>query len=429
MSESETRFVFSEEAAQVLMAHLREAREEKGWTIEDLSDRTRMSLHVLQALEAGDFQVVEPPFVRAFLRSYAEEVGVQVDEVHGVFPEPKALVEVPLEDDHDIPIVPRPKVPWGTVTKIGGAVAFLTLLWLWQPWASDSETPAGRETPASDRTTPAQDKPFAIMADTESEADSLMVSTETPDTTAATENEPVLRRRTPPPPTLTREDRSAPALTPTLHSVGTVELSGPRYLLGPAHAAQRRCSLRRNDAAGQHARVGGPQDDADQSRASLGPCAWRSTATRWRCPTAGAITPRSSSRRAHRQRRVGGPHGAAGGRALPLPLSDPFTYHVPDEFEDAVEPGMRAVVPFRRDVLTGVVVGVFDEGSRRLDFDTKPIHDLPDPDPVFDDTMLSLTKWVAEYYLSTWARRWLLRFHRGSNVKAAGWFARRPATR
>ena len=31
--------------------------------------------------------------------------------------------------------------------------------------------------------------------------------------------------------------------------------------------------------------------------------------------------------------------------ALPLPIDDLFTYHVPPEFYDAIEPGMRAIVP------------------------------------------------------------------------------------
>jgi len=84
--------------------------------------------------------------------------------------------------------------------------------------------------------------------------------------------------------------------------------------------------------------------------------------------------------------------------ALPLPLESLFTYHVPPALEEGAEPGMRAVVQFRRDVLTGVIVGEHDP----VEFVTKPVLDLPDPEPVFDAAMLALTKWVAEYYLASW---------------------------
>ena len=88
--------------------------------------------------------------------------------------------------------------------------------------------------------------------------------------------------------------------------------------------------------------------------------------------------------------------------ALPLPLADPFTYHVPPGLEEAAEPGMRATVEFRRDLLTGVIVAAYAEGERSLGFTTKPIQDLPDPEPVFDAAMLRLTRWVADYYLASW---------------------------
>jgi primosomal protein N' (replication factor Y) len=39
-----------------------------------------------------------------------------------------------------------------------------------------------------------------------------------------------------------------------------------------------------------------------------------------------------------------------------------------------------------------------EDGARKL----KPVLDFPDPAPVVDSAMLSLTRWVAEYYLSSW---------------------------
>jgi primosomal protein N' (replication factor Y) (superfamily II helicase) len=84
--------------------------------------------------------------------------------------------------------------------------------------------------------------------------------------------------------------------------------------------------------------------------------------------------------------------------ALPLPMDDLFTYHLSRDLEGVVLPGMRVVVPFKRDRLTGVVVGFRDQ----VDFRTRPIIDAPDPEPAFDEGMLRLTRWVADYYLSSW---------------------------
>ena len=88
--------------------------------------------------------------------------------------------------------------------------------------------------------------------------------------------------------------------------------------------------------------------------------------------------------------------------ALPLPVDELFTYHVPPDMQEAAEPGMRVVVEFRRGVQTGVIVSVFPDGSRTVDFRTKPVRDFPDPGPVFDRAMLDLTRWVSEYYLASW---------------------------
>lgn len=84
--------------------------------------------------------------------------------------------------------------------------------------------------------------------------------------------------------------------------------------------------------------------------------------------------------------------------ALPLPLDELFTYHVPEGLVEAIEPGMRVVVPFKRDTATGVVI----RDRETVDFRTRPIIDVPDPEPVFDEHMLALTRWVSEYYLSSW---------------------------
>lgn len=56
---------------------LREAREEKGISLEDLQERTKIQKRYLQAIEEGNFDRLPGHFYsRAFIKSYAEAVGL-----------------------------------------------------------------------------------------------------------------------------------------------------------------------------------------------------------------------------------------------------------------------------------------------------------------------------------------------------------------
>ncbi len=125
----------------ILVEHLREAREAKGWTLEDVADQTCISYRVLQGLESGRFDVIESPYVRAFLRGYAAAVGVPVEEVNDAFPEAKTQVELPSDDaeERKIPVVPRTRIPWPMLLKSAFGIAVLALVWSWRPWAPGDE--------------------------------------------------------------------------------------------------------------------------------------------------------------------------------------------------------------------------------------------------------------------------------------------------
>ena len=61
---------------------LRVARECAGLRLEDISARTKIKLLQLQALERGEFDRLPGEFfTRAFLRTYAREVGLSADEI------------------------------------------------------------------------------------------------------------------------------------------------------------------------------------------------------------------------------------------------------------------------------------------------------------------------------------------------------------
>ena len=61
---------------------LRRARERAGLRIEDVSARTKINAAFLRALETGHFETLPGHFfTRAFLKTYAREVGLSPDEV------------------------------------------------------------------------------------------------------------------------------------------------------------------------------------------------------------------------------------------------------------------------------------------------------------------------------------------------------------
>ena len=81
--------------------------------------------------------------------------------------------------------------------------------------------------------------------------------------------------------------------------------------------------------------------------------------------------------------------------ALPVPLDMVFTYHVMDDASPVV--GGRVLVPFRQQRLTGIVVELHD---RKPSVAIKPILSVLDSTPVLDQQLLSLGRWIADYYLA-----------------------------
>src|SRR5262245_59469038 len=66
--------------AQTVGARLREAREKRGLSLRQISTRTRISVMSLEAVERSDLtRLPGGIFTRAFIRSYAQEVGLDPD--------------------------------------------------------------------------------------------------------------------------------------------------------------------------------------------------------------------------------------------------------------------------------------------------------------------------------------------------------------
>ena len=83
-----------------------------------------------------------------------------------------------------------------------------------------------------------------------------------------------------------------------------------------------------------------------------------------------------------------------------LPLREPFTYSIPTQFLGTVQVGMRVLVPFGRRQITGYVVNLSDKWDKPVKL--KAIADLPDTEPIVNAEILSLTRWLGDYYQSTW---------------------------
>nr|WP_055108397.1 RodZ domain-containing protein [Paenibacillus ihumii] len=61
---------------------LKEARLARGLSLDDVQDMTKIRKRYLEAIEAGDYKVLPGSFyVRAFIKTYAETVGVDADEL------------------------------------------------------------------------------------------------------------------------------------------------------------------------------------------------------------------------------------------------------------------------------------------------------------------------------------------------------------
>ncbi len=83
--------------------------------------------------------------------------------------------------------------------------------------------------------------------------------------------------------------------------------------------------------------------------------------------------------------------------ALPVSLEREFTYLIPPDLESAIQVGVRVIVPFGRQVATGLIVGLPEATQVQ---GLKPIRDVIDGAPVVTDELLQLCRWVAQYYLA-----------------------------
>jgi primosomal protein N' (replication factor Y) len=83
--------------------------------------------------------------------------------------------------------------------------------------------------------------------------------------------------------------------------------------------------------------------------------------------------------------------------ALPLPIDKYFTYSLPDDSCQSEVIGRRALVPFGKRQLTGIIIDIQAEVGP--DEKIRPVSELLDDEPLFTKDMLGITRWIADYYI------------------------------
>jgi primosomal protein N' (replication factor Y) len=81
--------------------------------------------------------------------------------------------------------------------------------------------------------------------------------------------------------------------------------------------------------------------------------------------------------------------------SLPVPIDRPFTYLLPETLRRRVRPGCRIIAPFGHRKLTGVVLRTHASPPEAA---AREALRLVDEEPVFDEPLLRLGRWVADYY-------------------------------
>ncbi|KAB2834886.1 MAG: hypothetical protein F9K48_05385, partial [Candidatus Brocadia sp.] len=82
-----------------------------------------------------------------------------------------------------------------------------------------------------------------------------------------------------------------------------------------------------------------------------------------------------------------------------IPLQKVFHYSVPTHLRENLTPGMRIRIPFGNKITTGFCVGFTDIPFTDK---TKDVLNVLDKEPLIDDTMLKITRWLSSHYCCGW---------------------------
>ncbi len=85
---------------------------------------------------------------------------------------------------------------------------------------------------------------------------------------------------------------------------------------------------------------------------------------------------------------------------IPLSLPQNYTWLVPDQFKDSIQPGIRVEVTLRKNKkYAGIVKKIHETISP--EFNPSPILNILDTDPIVHPQQLQFWEWIAHYYMCT----------------------------
>ena len=84
---------------------------------------------------------------------------------------------------------------------------------------------------------------------------------------------------------------------------------------------------------------------------------------------------------------------------LPLSLADSYTYIIPKELENTIQPGFRVIVPFGKNkYYTAIVLRIHQNKPQNITL--KEIHSQLDSKPIVNQHQLKLWQWISFYYMA-----------------------------
>ena len=85
---------------------------------------------------------------------------------------------------------------------------------------------------------------------------------------------------------------------------------------------------------------------------------------------------------------------------LAIPDEDGFTYRVPDELLSFIQPGIQVIIPFHKKYVSGIVLELVSELPEKLEESKiKDIQDIVSSTPILTPELMTLLKWISEYYI------------------------------
>lgn len=144
---------------------LKAAREAAGMSLESVAQQLRLSMTIMRALEADDYErLPEPAFVKGYLRNYARLVSLPADDIANLYQQIQAEEPAPEPEQ---PESPAPGLPRWVLVAVALLAGVLLLLMV-----------SGEDEPVQDATVaPAQVDEVVTPAPAGAEADAPVVET------------------------------------------------------------------------------------------------------------------------------------------------------------------------------------------------------------------------------------------------------------